>query len=262
VSSPILNEFGNIAAAIEMVDDITEERHASEEIRSLTQKLLGAREAERLMLSRELHDSLAQNLTVAKINCDIAISQDLPERTVDDAALRNISSIIQKCITDVRRMAYDLRPPAIKHLGIVATLANYRREFMKLNGVVVDFQASGIPQHLGEEISINAYRLVQEGLSNVMKHAGASRVKIGLVAAADRICLSIEDNGRGFDLKKRQTRINGEKKLGLRGMKERAHLMKGTMKIMSKPGLGTRITITIPMEKKLHGPPKKNRNRR
>jgi signal transduction histidine kinase len=214
------------------------------------------------MLSRELHDSLAQNLTVAKINCDIAISQDLPERTVDDAALRNISSIIQNCITEVRRMAYDLRPPGIKHLGIVATLANYCREFMELNGLVVDFQALGIPKHLGEEISINVYRLAQEGLSNVIKHACASRVKIGLVAAADRICLSIEDNGRGFDLKKRQTRINGEKKLGLRGMKERAHLMKGTMKIMSKPGLGTRITITIPMEKKPHGPPKTNRNRR
>jgi signal transduction histidine kinase len=112
----------------------------------------------------------------------------------------------------------------------------------------VDFQASGFEKiEFDDELSINLFRLVQEGLNNVMKHAAASRVSIRMLAAHPNLILRIEDNGVGFDVAKRQATITREKKLGLRSMQERVELLNGVMTIKSKPGHGTRLFVKLPV---------------
>jgi signal transduction histidine kinase len=246
VSSPIRDTNGNINCAIEMVEDITEKRQVSEQIRSLTQALLTTQESERLMISRELHDSLAQDLAAAKIHCDVTLGLSSPGQPIPEKSLKTISGILINCISSVRRMAYDLRPPDLIHLGIVETIEKHCRDFSEMHQIPVDFQAGGFNRiSINDTLSINIFRLVQEGLNNIMKHASASRVLIRLFATFPNIILRIEDDGRGFDVRKRQAFITGEKRLGLRSMQERVELLGGIIKIDSTPGIGTKLFIKV-----------------
>lgn len=247
VSSPIRNTKGDIVCAIEMVDDITEKKHIHEQIHSLTQSLLTTQESERLKLSRELHDSLAQDLAAAKMHCDITLDNCLAGQPVPIQLLKNTSEILNKCISNVRRLAFDLRPSELIQFGIVETLRKHCKEFSETHRIPVDFQTIGFETIvISDLLSINIFRLVQEGLNNIMKHASASQVVIRLFASLPHIILRIEDNGKGFDLRKRQASITEEKRLGLRSMQERVELMGGEMIIDSKPGFGTKLLIKVP----------------
>jgi PAS domain S-box-containing protein len=246
VSSPIRDIQGNIDCAIEMVEDITEKRHVAEQIHSLTKALLTTQESERLMLSRELHDSLAQDLAAAKIHCDITMGRSSSGQPVPENSLKHISDILIKCIATVRRLAYDLRPSDLIQFGIVETLRKHCRDFSETHLIPVDFQAGGFNEiKMSDTLSINIFRLVQEGLNNIMKHASASHVFIRLFATFPHIILRIEDDGKGFDVRKRQASITEEKRLGLRSMQERVDLLGGSMNIDSKPGFGTKLFIKI-----------------
>ncbi|MFH0730329.1 MAG: ATP-binding protein [Pseudomonadota bacterium] len=246
VSSPIKGTNGHIDGAIEMVEDITEKRQVSEQIRSLTQALLTTQESERLMLSRELHDSLAQDLAAAKIHCDITLNRSSSGQPLPEKSLKNISDILIKCIGAVRRLAYDLRPSDLIRSGIVETLRKHCRDFSETHMIPVDFQAGNFKEiTMSDTLSINIFRLVQEGLNNILKHASASQVSIRLFTTFPHIILQIEDNGKGFDVRKRQAFITEEKRLGLRSMQERVELLRGSLQIDSKPGFGTRLFIKI-----------------
>jgi len=118
-------------------------------------------------------------------------------------------------------------------------------------GVPVDFQSAGLKKlKLNHAIQINVYRLVQEGLTNIRKHAAADKVTVRLVAAFPNIILRIEDNGRGFDVQKRAAATGSEKRMGLRSMQERVTLLSGEMKLQSKPGQGTKVFIKLPLGEK------------
>lgn len=247
ISSPILNARGDVIAAIEMVDDITEQKLASAQIRNLSHKLIMAQESERLMISRELHDNLAQELIAAKIQCDSALQSKQRKGARIENTLGMISNVLTGSIAAVRQLSYDLRPPGLNQFGIIEALRQYCREFSKTRPISVEFHSGGFSRtELNEDISINIYRLVQEGLSNVMKHAEASSVTIRLFYASPSIVLTIDDDGKGFDVRKREAAITSEKKLGLRSMKERIDILHGKMQIKSSPGAGTRLRMTIP----------------
>jgi PAS domain S-box-containing protein len=230
--------------------DISARKASEEQIHKLSQQLLQAQEDERHMISRELHDTVAQDLSVAKMACDLIYAGRLNNRPAEAHRVHEICEILQKTILGVRTMAYDLRPPVLEELGLVETIYRFCEDFTQMWGIPVDFQSAGLKNlKLDYAVQINLYRLMQEGLTNIRKHAAAGRVTLKLAAAFPNIFLRIIDNGRGFDVQARADVTGPEKRMGLRSMQERVTLLNGKMKLQSKPGQGTKVTITLPFVK-------------
>ena len=151
-------------------------------------------------------------------------------------------------------MAYDLHPPGLYQLGLVHTIYQYCEEFSEKNEIDIDFFAAGLDDlKIPSNTEINLYRLIQEGLWNIKKHAYAAKVTIKLVASFPKIILRIEDDGQGFNVKERLTAASKEKRMGLRSMEERVSLLNGKMKIHSRPKEGTKVFIEVPYKEKERG---------
>ncbi len=249
---------GNIVCYEGTIEDITDRKQAEEQIRTLSQQLIKAQETERQMISRELHDRIAQDLSTLKIGCDTLFDD---QTTVPPEVRKKVSQfaeILHRTIVAVRDLAYDLRPPGLEEMGLVAVLSAYCEEFSEKGGVKVDFQSAGMKNvRLDSDTEINLYRLIQEGLNNIRKHAGASRATIKLLGASPNIILRIEDEGKGFDMEARIRTQDGEKRMGLRSMAERVSLLQGKMTIQSRPLEGTQIIIKFPYQEKKTWSPKR-----
>jgi len=177
---PMFDDKGNVVAVIEHIRDITSQKKAEEHIRTLSHQLMQTQESERQMLSRELHDTVAQDLSVAKIKCDLIYGELLNGQTPEAQRLQEISDVLLKTIRGVRNMAYELRPPGLEEQGLVETIYQFCEDFTQMWGVPVDFQSAGLKNlKLDSNIEINLYRLVQEGLTNIRKHASESRTTAG-----------------------------------------------------------------------------------
>jgi signal transduction histidine kinase len=234
--------------------DISDRKASEERIHELSHQLMQAQEDERRLISRELHDTVAQDLSVAKMECDLICRELLNGRQPEVERIQDISRALQKTILGVRTMAYDLRPPGLEKLGLVETIYQFCEDFTQRWGVPVDFQSAGLKDmQLDYDTQINLYRLVQEGLTNIRKHAAADQVTLKLAAAFPNIILRIKDNGRGFDVKAWAAVTGREKRMGLRSMQERVTLMNGKLKLQSKPGQGTKVTIKLPFVKEKNG---------
>lgn len=250
ISSPIIDSEGQVTAAIEMVEDISEQLMADSHIRDLSQQLLKAHEDERQMIARELHDSVAQDLSTLKIVFKTLFDERSGELSQTKENVSKLFAILDRTILSVRNLSYDLRPPGLADLGLLRTLSTYCEEFAQENALMVDFHSVGLKKMtLDSLVEINVYRLVQEGLNNIRKHAQARRVKVTLVGVSPNIILRIEDDGKGFDVRARERSLNGEKRLGLRSMKERVNLLQGQMMIDSHPGKGAKISIKFPYKR-------------
>lgn len=230
--------------------DITERKQSEDLVRNLSQMLIKAQENERQMISYELHDSIAQSLSSLKIDCDTffdnhtAISPELMKKMVKQ------SKLIGQVIRAVRDLSYGLHPPSLDQIGIIQALSQLCEDFAEETGLFVEFTPTGMGGLRPDQmLGINLYRLVQEGLNNVRKHADAARVTVSLVASHPNVILRIEDDGKGFDVKAREAALDRKKKLGLRSMTERVDLLQGKMKIKSTLKKGTKILIKIPFKK-------------
>ncbi len=246
---PIRTSSGRIKEFLCVGVDITERKQAKEHIQSLTHQLLKAQENERLKISRDLHDHIAQDLSSLNIGLQTLfdghenIDPELHEK------LAYIIKILQRSITDVRNLAYDLRPPGLDQLGLVRTLYIYCEEFEKTSGIRTDFSAAGLDGlRLDDDAQINIYRLIQEALHNAKKHAMAQRVVIRLVVSSPHLLVRIIDDGRGFDVANWKTGAISEKHMGLQSMVERTELLGGSIDIRSRPDSGTGIFIKIPIK--------------
>jgi PAS domain S-box-containing protein len=234
--------------------NISSRKGSEEQIHKLSQQLIEAQEDERQMISRELHDTVAQDLTVAKIKSDLIYAELLNNRLPGAQRVQEICTTLQKTISGVRNMAYDLRPPELEEQGLAETIYRYCEDFTKMWDIPIDFQSAGLKSlKLDYAIQINLYRLVQEGLTNIRKHAAADRVTLKLTAAYPNIILRVKDNGRGFDVQARAAAVDHEKRMGLRSMQERVALLNGKMKLESKLGRGTKVTIRLPFGEKKSG---------
>ncbi len=240
---------GSVTGLVGVISDITERRHSEDLVRNLSQMLIQAQENERKMISCELHDSIAQNLSTLKLYCTRIFGD---QSSLDDdikAHLSDVAKLIDETVRNVRDLAYDLRPPSLDHLGLAHALEVFCEEFSDKNNIAVVFQTAGIQGlDLFSDTEINLYRLVQEGLNNIRKHAAATKAVIKLIGASSQISLGIEDNGKGFDVKKRELSMINEKRMGLWSMKERVNLLQGKMTIHSQLGKGTKIVIKLRLE--------------
>lgn len=231
----------------ELLHANAELRKAEEQVHNLSQKLLTVQETERQQISLYLHDNVAQNLSSLKITGESllqdAVQGDPP--APEDAA--DWSRLLNHCIKTVRELSYNLRPPGLEQIGLASAIADYCRDFSNQTDLVVHFSKAGVDSlDFPFDDAINIYRLVQEGLNNVEKHARASKVEIRLIASHPNIILRIEDNGCGFDPEQGVRKALENKRFGLLGMEERVRMMQGTFKIRSAPEQGSRIIIEFP----------------
>ncbi len=256
---PIRGADGKIIEFLCVGVDMTERRRQRQMIQTLTHELLKAQETERHKIARDLHDHIAQDLSSLKIGLQTIFGGS----EFDDPALQErsamLTQILQRSISEVRNLSYDLRPPGLDQFGLVRTLFTYCEDFSQNNDLTVDFKAAGLDDlHLDDDIQINLYRLIQEALYNVKKHAEAKGVTIRLVASSPKLMLRIIDDGRGFDVKRSRALSPQEKRMGLQSMMERVGLLNGAIDIRSQPGKGTAIFITIPIKEQ----PRDNENPR
>jgi len=217
------------------------------QIRTLTRKLMKTQEDERRMISRELHDRVGQDLSGVKLALETLFDQQSGVASEIREKVIQLSRLLDRTIFTVRDLAYDLRPPGLDEMGIVQALSMFCDDFSEKTQIQTDYRSVGIEKmKLDFNTRINLYRMIQEGLNNIHKHAEATRAVVKLTAAYPHILLRIEDNGKGFDVEKRAREIDSEKRMGLRSLQERTDLLGGVMIVVSKPGQGTRILIKLP----------------
>jgi len=252
--TPLGMSMGNaVVGYMAQIQDITEEKGAQRSIHALSQQLIRAHEAERLMISRELHDRVGQDLSTLKIGLDSLRREHLIQSPEFLEKLTAFSGLAQQAIMVVRDLAYELRPPGLDQFGFTRAMTQYGADFAEKTGLDIEMHFTGIDTSSFDfDTEINLYRLIQEGLNNIHKHARARRVAVRMVASFPKIILRIEDDGRGFDPVQRLAGATAEKRMGLLSMQERATLIGGTMRIRSRPGKGTQILVELPYERKFH----------
>ena len=235
--------------------DITMRRRAEEALREseqrlrfLTSQLLSAQERERKRISMELHDELGQSLAVLKLQIR-AIERGLGEDQQDlKEGCVELLLYLDGVIDDIRRLSRDLSPSILEDLGLQSALKYLINEFSKHYTVGHAFEVEDLDQLFPSEAQIIIYRIFQECLTNISKHAGATEVSIAVKEDDGLIFLVIEDNGAGFDPALVLARRAAGRGLGLAALDERARMLGGTLEIRSQPGAGTRITCVIPVD--------------
>jgi signal transduction histidine kinase len=237
-----------IAAKLDSwLDHLKARKRSETQIRTLTRKLMKTQEDERRMISRELHDRVGQDLSGIKMALETLFDQHPATAGEIRTKAAQLSRLLEHTIFAVRDLAYDLRPPGLDEMGIVQALSMFCNDFAEKTGIRTDFQSAGVEKmKLDFNTQINLYRMIQEGLNNIHKHAEAGRAVVKLTAAYPHLILRIEDDGRGFDVDKRAREIDSEKRMGLRSLQERTDLLGGTMLVTSKIGQGTKILIKLP----------------
>lgn len=214
-----------------------------EEIRMLTGHLLEIREEERKNIAREIHDELGQQLTVLKMEVAWAIRK-LNQPGKREVKLEGLLETIDGTMRSVRRICSELRPTLLDDLGLVAALQWHAGQLQSSTGINIDINAPEEISNLTPEIKTGMYRIFQESLTNVVRHADAKKVDVCLAVADKMIILHIKDDGKGFDI----SASSQKRTLGILGMKERSLGMGGEYIIESYPGRGTSVMVTIPVE--------------
>ena len=235
------------AGSLLLIRDITRRRKIEEHVRSLSHQLMKAEEMTRQRLSCDLHDHLAQDLSTLKINLD-TLFDDFPNAPDEPKQrLSGLSKQVQGIIMSVRNLAYNLSPASLSQLGLVPIIRQYSEEFAQINGIKVDYFSAGMDHvKLDFDTEIGLYRVIQEALKNIKRHAEAEHVSIRLIASFPKIILRIEDDGKGFDLETRLEDALNERRMGIRSMEERVALLNGKIKVDSRPMQGTKIVAEVP----------------
>jgi PAS domain S-box-containing protein len=246
---------------LEMGLDITQHKLAEEELRAseralrqnqeryriLAGHLLNTQEAERKRLARELHDELSQRLAVLAMEAENLEHQTSLLTGADHVKLKDMKNKLVELSIDVHAMSRRLHPSILDDLGLTDAVASECDRFRKLSKIVVNFRAENISREVPPNVAVCLYRIIQEALRNILRHAGATEVKISLVGANYTIHLAIEDNGKGFDPVQKKNQVG----LGLDSMQERAYLIGADFSVHSQPGHGTVIEVMAPLSRRV-----------
>lgn len=237
--------YGLLEQLREMLD---ESQRDQELLRGLSSQVLTAQEEERKRVARELHDDTAQALTLLLVRMRLLERARHGDMSHDDKfheGIAELRDITASALDNVRHIILDLRPSSLDDLGLSAALATYIGRFMDRWPLQVQFITQGAEVRPPADIALVLYRVVQEALTNIAKHAGASRATVKLVNSAGKVTIEIADNGRGFDAE--STMRSKNRGLGLFGMSERMSLVGGKMEIESHHGQGTVVRAEVPL---------------
>ncbi|MGH8307363.1 MAG: PAS domain S-box protein, partial [Gammaproteobacteria bacterium] len=216
-----------------------------DELQQLSERILNIQEEERGLIARELHDELGQSLTAVLLNL-----KDLADQAAGNALVGQIkrtAAIITQLTQQVRTLALNLRPSVLDDLGLAAAVRWYIRERVKPAGLKVELDMDKSLPRLTALIEITCFRVLQSALTNVLRHAQAQRVKIGLRQIDEQLMLTVHDDGRGFDMAAARRKAVAGKSFGLLGMEERARLAGGRLEITSNQTQGTLVRMTLPL---------------
>ncbi len=214
----------------------------------LVGQLITAQEEERRRIGRELHDETSQALTYLVIRLGLLASSVRDSRTRQD--LYHLKKIAASMLEDVKRVILNLRPRLLDEYGLAAAIQYYAEERLSVHGIRYTLDVSGCEYRLPPHKEINLFRIAQEAINNIINHADATEVRVTLTCTEHEMVLTVEDNGRGFDLQEVETSLgNGDYRgLGLLSMRERATLIDGDLTIETAPGQGTRVTVRVPLQ--------------
>lgn len=236
------DEIGQLAASFNrMAEDLAKTTVSKAELEKLAGKLITAQEDERRRLARELHDDLTQR--VAAVAIEAGRLEKLAAGSEFAEGLAKIKQQMAQLSNDIHGISRSLHPSALEELGLTAAIETECRAFFERGGPPVDFSAHGDFDDLPRETRLALYRIVQEALRNIQKHAAAEHVEITIERDAAEVHLVVVDHGRGFDRHHPEWRAG----LGLASMEERTRLLSGRMWVTSKPGEGTRIDVWLPL---------------
>lgn len=254
-TSPLHDESGQIIKWYGVSTDIDERKRAEEQLRSageqlraLSASLRSAREQESTRIAREIHDELGGALTSLRWDLEdvsdvVTEAQDSKQLSVLPKRLEEMVKLTETTLDTVRRLASELRPIALDELGLVEAIEWQARQFESRTGIVVDYECSLEKVDLDKEQSIAAFRILQEALTNILRHAQASRVTIKMNQQAGEFLLTIGDNGIGIT----EPQQSSLQSLGLLGMRERALLIGAKVDITGREGKGTLVAVRIPI---------------
>ncbi len=215
-------------------------------LRALTRRLEAAKEDERRRIARELHDELGQALTAAKITLDLA--ERAGAGGAGGGGMEGTASLLERIIDRVRDLSLDLRPPLLDERGLVPALRGYLEAQSRRTGVAIEVDAPPDIGRFPPELEIAGFRVIQESVTNALRHAAAARIAVRVARTGDGIEVAVRDDGRGFDLDAAMVRAGEGRHLGLLGIRERVEMLGGRAEIRSAPGQGTEIRATLPLE--------------
>lgn len=245
---PVCDTAGETIRYAGIAEDITEQRLAREKLRdyadrlqSLSRGLVEAQESERRSIARELHDEIGQLATGLKVGLDVM------SRTIsgnEAAQVKHLQTTAAELLARARNLSLSLRPSMLDDLGLLPALVWHFDRYTALTGIKVRFTQNGMDRRLPPEVETAFYRVTQEALTNVARHAGIQSVGVEISASGRASCLTIEDEGSGF---RTESVVRGNESIGLFGMRERAESVGGALFIRSSPGRGTTISFSVPL---------------
>lgn len=237
---PVRDDGDEMTYAVSTWEDVSAQKAAEAELRRMSARLVQAGERERHAVARELHDELGGLLTSLQMSLRMNPARDPAAR----AELRESETLVGAMTRKVRELALDLRPSLLDDLGLGPALDQLAERYAAQTGIAVDLHCEvAAGDRLAPEIETTAYRVVQEALTNVARHAGADRVQVLCHHEPDRIVVHVVDEGSGFD----PEAVDLGASTGLSGMRERAVLVGGTFAVTAEAGMGTRVTASIPL---------------
>jgi PAS domain S-box-containing protein len=243
VKFPIYDDSGAISGVCGILNDITAVKKAQTQLRRLSGSIMANQEKERSAIARELHDELGQVLTALRM--DSVWMYERLKGADPKAAERALTMcrLIDKNIEDVRGLAFRLRPGVLDDLGLVDALEWYTADFERRTEIACVFEHNEV-SNLSDAISTAAYRIAQEALTNVARHASANHVEVVLKTDNGLLTLAVVDDGEGFE----SQFLSESEGLGVAGMRERATLVGGTLDVRSQPQKGTRVSFEVPID--------------
>jgi len=215
---------------------------------NLSRYLIKAQEEERKKIARELHDEIGQILTAIKINLELLkrkIGKDF------EGQIEENINLINRAIEEVRDISLNLRPSLIDDLGLISAIKWLVDKIKEKSNLNIELSLKLEQKDIPKDFSITIFRIIQEGLTNVVRHAEATEVLLRVIQEDDEIEIFIKDNGKGFDIKQVFKDISKGRALGLLGIKERVELLNGRIEIKSEIQKGTEIKINIPLERNI-----------
>jgi signal transduction histidine kinase len=216
-------------------------RAGQDQLHALSQRLVEVQEEERRHLARELHDEVGQMLTGLKLM--LGVLPRLPSEALNDQ-VAEATAVLNSLTEQVHTLALNLRPVILDDLGLTSALLWLFERFTARTGVQVNFESVGLDHRFPATVETTAYRIVQEALTNVARHAGVAQASVRIRVEADQLRVQIQDSGRGFET---VTMLTSRQRAGLAGMRERAALLGGQLQVDSAPGTGTQVIVTLPI---------------
>jgi len=244
IASGIVSQAKIVFENAHLYEDVVE---SANELKRLLARLASTQEEERRRISRDLHDGVIQNLS------GIIFSLNFLGNALDEEAedakneVSQLEGIVHETITDLRKVIYDLRPTILDSLGLVPTLEKHLDRFGTENGLSIDYNPT-LKGRLSEVVETGLFRLAQEALNNIRKHAQAKTVSLKLEKKKDNVVMTIKDDGVGFDMAEVKTRTSQDSGFGLSGMKERVQSLGGSVELTSTEGDGVKVTVIVPFE--------------